>query len=140
MAENPDYQRYAETTAVNIWEQLSDYAKDRIHKVIGPILPGDISWYDKLEQESNNTFSREQDCRVPGDVILEVFKSLGQRKFCAECIIDGETTLKNCELIPGTYKFDADGNYSCEVNCDQGRMTLSRDNILRSAFLPEELL
>lgn len=141
MAENPLYQRYAETTAANIWEQLSDYAKDRIHKVIGPILPGDISWYDKLEQEIMNTFSRERDCRVPGDAILEVFKSLGERKFCAECIIDGKTTtLENCELVPGTYKFDANGNYSCEVKCDQGHMTLSRDNIIRTGFIPEELL
>lgn len=141
MSENPDYQRYAETTATNIWEQLSDYAKDRIHKVIGPILPGDISWYDKLELESNNTFSRERDCRVPGNVIMEAFKNGGEKKFCAECVIDGKTvTLTNCELVPETHKFDADGNYSFEIKCDQGHMTLSRDNIIRTAFLPEELL
>lgn len=141
MAENPDYKRYAETTAANIWEQLSDYAKDRIHKVIGPILPGDVSWYDSLERDRDNTFYTENDCSVPDNVFLESIKSDGNKPCYIEYEKDGKTVIyKNCVFVPGSYGMTEDGAETLEVDCSAGRVTLESRCISRTSFTKEELL
>ena len=136
MAENPDYKRYAETTAANIWEQLSDYAKDRIHKVIGPILPGDVSWYDSLERELDSTFYS-----VPGNVFMESIKSDGTKPCYIEYEKDGETVIyENCVFVPGSHGMTEAGAETMDVDCSVGRVTLENSCIRRTSFKIEELL
>ncbi len=141
MAENPDYKRYAETTAANIWEQLSDYAKDRIHTVIGPILPGDVSWFDSLERELDNTFYTENNCSVPDNVFVESIKSDGRKPCFIEYVKDGKTKVyKECRIVPGSYGTTTDGEQTLDVECSEGRVTLESRCINRSSFNIEELL
>lgn len=141
MAENPDYKRYAETTAANIWEQLSDYAKDRIHKVIGPILPGDVSWYDSLERELDSTFYTENNCSVPGNVFMESIKSDGTKPCYIEYEKDGETVIyENCVFVPGSRGMTEAGAETMDVDCSVGRVTLENSCIRRTSFKIEELL
>ena len=141
MAENPDYKRYAETTAANIWEQLSDYAKDRIHKVIGPILPGDVSWYDSLERDLDNTFYTENNCSVPDNVFVESIKSEGNKPCYIEYVKDGKSVIyENCLLVEGSYGTTKDGAETLDVDCSAGRVTLETRSIQRTSFKIEELL
>ena len=141
MAENPDYKRYAETTAANIWEQLSDYAKDRIHKVIGPILPGDVSWYDSLERDLDNTFYTENNCSVPDNVFVESIKSDGNKPCYIEYVKDGKSVIyENCLFVEGSYGTTEDGAETLDVDCSAGRVTLENSCIRRTSFKIEELL
>ena len=49
-AEDPFMAGYAENAACDIWEQLSQYGKDRIRFVLSNLMPGDLSWIDRLNQ------------------------------------------------------------------------------------------
>ncbi|MBR3640967.1 MAG: hypothetical protein IKN53_02935 [Oscillibacter sp.] len=62
MAENPLYTRYAETTAADVWAQLSDYAKDRVKRVLGDYLSAETDWYQSLE--AGEHFQSERQCSV----------------------------------------------------------------------------
>lgn len=139
MAENPNYQRYAETTAANIWEQLSDYAKNRIRTVIGPILPGDLSWYESLTRDPDNTFQTENNCSVPGNVFTESVKN--EKPFYIEYEEAGKTIIyEKCVFVYDSYKVTTEGNRTFEVDCTKGRVVLEENNIRRTAFKIEELL
>lgn len=141
MAENPDYKRYAETTAANIWEQLSDCAKDRIHKVIGPILPGDVSWYDSLKRDLDSTFYTENNCSVPGNVFMESIKSDGKKPCYIEYVKDGKTVIyEECVFVPGSHGITEDGEETMDVDCSIGRVTLENSCIRRTSFNLVELL
>ena len=59
MSENVIYKIYAETTAAEIWEQLSDYAKQRIHTVLKDLLDDDPTWFEELEGKDPDRFHRE---------------------------------------------------------------------------------
>ena len=137
MAENPIYTRYAEATAADIWQQLSDYAKKRIHFVLRELLPDDLSWYEKLEV-SYEKFVTERDCSVNGNVLLDCFKN--DKAFCVEYRgDDGDVTFyDDCHVIPGSHKYSGNG-ISVEVNCRQGVKTLESDRVVRSAYSVEEL-
>ena len=134
MSEDPLYEYYAMATAADIWEQLSDYAKNRIHFVLSELLPEDLTWYEKLEKPDSNLFYTERACSVRDNVLLECIKN--DVSFCAE-VRDGTGTriYSNCHLVPRSYTSE-----SVRITSDQGEMTLFFKDVLRSAYTPEELL
>lgn len=114
MSENPLYRSYAEQTASEIWEQLSLYAKNRIHFVLGKLLPEDLSWYDGLKSSNRSFYTEEMCSRVRNDgasVVLNCFKN--GKTFCVE--YDGHL-YQNCVVIQGTFK-----NGQLEIDCSDGR-------------------
>lgn len=50
MSNDPLYAEYAQMAATDIWEQLSDYAKTRVHYVLSELLPEDLTWYESLKK------------------------------------------------------------------------------------------
>ena len=138
MAENPMYRQYAEATAADIWEQLSDYAKNRIHFVLSKLLPEDLSWYEELEKKTCDRFVTERQCSVRGDVWLDCIKN--DKTFFVEYKEDdGAVIYKDCSYIQGTYHLE-DGFCSIEVMCDQGQKRLTEDRVIRSCYTIEELI
>ena len=134
MGDNPLYAEYARLAATDIWEQLSDYAKTRIHFVLSELLPEDLAWYEKLRKQDDESFYSEYRCSPNGNVFLDCIKN--EKAFCVE--YDGEDGIclySNCVFIPRSM---ADGNF--EVNCNQGKVRLHFDKILRSAYTAEELI
>ena len=134
MSDNPLYREYALLIASDIWEQLSDYAKTRIHYVFSELLPEDLTWYESLGKKDDESFYSEYRCSSNGNVFLDCMKN--GKTFCVE--YEGESGIclyKNCIFVQGSI-----GERSFEVNCNQGIIRLYFDKILRSAYSVEELL
>lgn len=133
MAENPLYSEYARLTAADIWEQLSDYAKTRIHFVLSTLLPEDLSWYEGLRKKNNSSFFPEA-CCSQGNNILYCIKH--EKPFFVE--YNGENGIciySRCRFIPQTYN-----ETSIEVDCNAGRICLQLDRIIKTAYTAENLL
>ena len=130
MSEDPNYANYAETIAADIWEQLSDYAKNRIHYVLSELLPEDLTWYENLEKPDKNLFYTERICSVPDNVLIDSIKN--NKQFFVE-MKDGKkyTNCSECRFVSAT---------EVRFMSDQGEKIVSEENILRSAYTPEEFL
>ncbi len=130
MSEDPDYAKYAETIAADIWDQLSDYAKNRIHYVLTDLLPEDLTWYESLGKPDKNLFYPERTCSVPDNVLIDSIKN--DKKFLVE-MKDGTkySNCSKCRYISAT---------EVRFMSGQEEKIVLKENILRSAYLPEELL
>ena len=133
MANDPLYAEYARLTATDIWEQLSDYAKTRIHFVLSELLPEDLSWYESLRKPDEEYFYSEVRCSG-SNVVLDCMKN--EKAFCVEYEgEDGICIYKQCVFVPRSYDGD-----SIEVNSASGTVRLVLDRIIRSAYTAEELM
>ena len=134
MSDDPLYMEYARLMAMDIWEQLSNYAKERIHFVLSELLPDDLTWYNSLKKQDDEYFYSEYRCSNNGNVFLDCMKN--GKPFCVEYQNgDGVCLYKDCIFIPGSM-----GDRSFEVNSDQGKVRLHFDKILKSSYTVEELL
>ena len=133
MAENPLYAEYAQIAAADIWEQLSDYAKTRIHFVLSELMPEDLSWYEGLRKTDDEHFHSEV-CCSGNSVVLDCMKN--EKTFCVEYDAENGIQLyKQCTFVPHSY--DGEG---IEVDCTGGRIRIVFDRIIRSAYTIEELI
>ena len=133
MSEDPLYAEYAQLAAADIWEQLSDYAKTRIHFVLSELLPEDLTWYESLRKTSRKHFYSEVRCSGPS-VVLDCIKN--GKTFCVE--YEGEEGIclyKQCTFALGSYN-----GTGIEVNTPDGCVRLCFDRIIRSAYTAEELM
>ena len=65
MSEDRQYKAYAETMASEIWDQLSDYARERIPSVLKDLMNEDPEWYISLgSRSSDNAFTSEKACSL----------------------------------------------------------------------------
>ena len=136
MSEDPLYTEYAQYIAMDIWVQLSDYAKERIHFVLSELLPENLTWYEGLikDVDEDEYFYSEFRCSPKGNIFLDCMKN--GKSFFVEYIDDKNTCLyKNCIYIPSSYDGD-----SMEVRCDSGIVRLYFNKILKSAYTVEELI
>ena len=132
MADDPLYAEYARLAAADIWEQLSDYAKTRIHFVLSELLPEDLSWYENLHKPDDEYFYSEVRCSGPS-VMLDCMKN--GKSCCVEYNGEDDICLyKHCSYVPCSY----DGN-SIEVNSANGCVRLFINRIIRSAYTAEGL-
>ena len=132
MSENPLYTEYAKITAANIWEQLSDYAKTRIDFVLSKLVPEDLSWYKSLVKD-DRSFYTEVRCSQ-SNTILDCIKN--DKLFFVEYRDNSGTQIySNCKYIPSSYT----GN-SIDVECNDGRICLLLDNVIKTAYTVEALL
>lgn len=140
MAENPLYTRYAEVSASNIWNQLSDYATGRLRSFLGKYMPEDLEWIEALPAGEENSFQTEArigraDTSGP-NVIFYSMKS--ENTFCVEYDRDGTSEFyKDCRVIKLCSDDDSE---KIEVECDGERITLEIDRVIRSAYKIDELL
>lgn len=133
MSDDPLYAEYARLAAADIWEQLSDYAKTRIHFVLSELLPEDLTWYESLRKSDKDYFYSEVRCGGAG-VILDCMKN-GKSFYAEYDSANGLCIYKKCKYVPHTYTGD-----SIEIDCSSGRILLSLDKIIRSAYTAEELM
>lgn len=142
MAEKPEYKGYALPTARNIWQQLSDYGKERIQYVAENLLHKDISWYYDLTPHENEdgilvykeAFSSERECSALGDdTLIDCLKN-GDKRTCFIEYKDGESTilLENVKLIGGNGE-------EWEAVVDGEKVTLERERIIRSSYHKENM-
>ena len=140
MSENPLYRSYAEASAREIWDQLSDYAKERLRFVLGELLPEDYEWYEALSEDREDyhfhTESKISQIHNEGTgVLLECIKN--EKPFCIEYQGDDRVHLyKDCIMEKGSYSPSRQG---ITVNCPEGKKFIQFDRVLRSAYSVEEL-
>jgi len=134
MADDPLYAEYAQLAATDIWEQLSDYAKTRIHLVLSELLPEDLTWYESLRKSDEEFFYSEVRCSG-SNVVLDCIKN--EKSFYVEYKNDNGTTCvyKQCTYVPGSYN----GN-SIEVKTSSGNVKLILDNVIKSSYTAEEIV
>ncbi|MGB4587852.1 MAG: hypothetical protein WBI17_01295 [Clostridiaceae bacterium] len=136
MGEDPALKPYAALSAAAIWQQLSDYAKDRIIFVLTNLMPDELAWYRNLDVEITQTFQTEYECRSTegAGVVMDCIKN--EKSCFVEYQNEDETTvfLSNCRFIPRSYKGE-----SIEVTSDQGNHRLLFKKILRSAYTEDGL-
>lgn len=133
MAENPLYAEYAQITAADIWEQLSDYAKTRIHFVLSELMPEDLTWYESLQKRDDEHFHSEIFCSG-SSVVFDCMKN--EKTFCVEYDAENGIQLyKQCTFVPHSY--DGEG---IEVDCASGRVRIEFGKIIRSAYTVEGLI
>ena len=137
MSLEPAMKQYAIGSAAAIWQQLSDYAKERILYVMTEIMPEEISWYRELDDVATEMFKTEfQYSSTEGaEMIMHCMKS--DRIFFAEYEKeDGDSILlSNCRCVPRSYT-----GHEVEVTSDQGNHVLLFSNILRSSYTKEGLI
>lgn len=136
MSEDPALKLYATLSAAAIWQQLSDYAKERIIFVLTNLMPDELSWYRNLDVEIVETFQTEYECRRTegAGVIMDCMKN--EKPCFVEYEKEDEITvfLSNCRFVPRTYEGE-----SIEVTSDQGNHILLFKKILRSSYTEEGL-
>ena len=135
MSENPLYKSYAISTARAMWEQLSDYAKNRIFYVCENILVDELEWYKKLDTDTkrNNSFYSESYCSTIGDnVVCECMKA--GESCCIEYNTDDKSEFyTDCKVL----KY-VDNGFVIKYKDEE--LTLERDRILRSAYTKDQLI
>lgn len=133
MAENPLYAEYAQLAAADIWEQLSDYAKTRIHFVLSELMPEDLSWYEGLRKSDDDHFYSEVRCSG-SSVVLDCMKN-GKEFFVEYAAEDGIRLYKQCRFVPQSYTGEG-----IEVDSASGRAFIAFSKIIRSAYTVEEIM
>jgi len=136
MGEDPTLKHYATLSAAAIWQQLSDYAKERIIFVMTNLMPDELSWYRNLDHAEQEMFQTEyQSSNTNGaGVIMDCMKN--EKSCFVEYQIEDETTmfLSNCKFVPRSYEGDR-----IEVTSDQGNHILFFKKILRSSYTEDGL-
>lgn len=134
MSLNPLYAEYAHFAASDIWEQLSDYAKTRIHFVLSELLPEDLTWYESLKKDDDEYFYSERKCSIHDNVVLDCIKN-GKSFYIEYKTIDGIQLYKDCIFIPGSYTGE-----NIDIETNGSKVTIKLENIIRSTYTIEELM
>lgn len=136
MTKDEAYREYALKVAVNIWNELSEYARRRI-KYISDRLSMDMSWYEKLDSySSEELFSTEHECSYEEGAgnILDFLKN---GKKCAVEYIDNDRDIKiltNCIIK----KYDVEKK-EAEIISNGGQYSINISAIVKIRHTPKHL-
>ena len=139
LKDDPALGAYSITQAVDIWQQLSTYAKNRILYVTEKLLSDDLEWYQFLEGEKcGNTFRSEKMCSHYGNNC--VFDCWKNGRACSieyrPNPVSSSVFLKNCAV-----KSYAPQKHSVVIRTEAGEdIEIDLDTILSSAYASELLI
>lgn len=137
MSRDRRLKRYATLSAATIWQQLSDYAKNRIMEVMEQgIFPDDTSWYKYLDEEDLKSFYSEKECSSPeGEGSILNFMKNGKRFFLE---YRDETTDKSLIFNVVRVRMGEEGTY--EITTDKGIRIIQKNRIISTAERMDDLL
>ncbi len=134
LSEKPEWRGYTKILSEQIWEQLSEYGKERIKTVLTELMPEERGLIDRLEKnESERSFYSESECsRIGQNAIFESLKGAGP------CIVeykteDGTEFLENVMVVQMK-----DNSFIVEIDGD--RRELDGERIIRSSRKKEQML
>lgn len=134
MSENSAYSYYSASAAADIWNQLSDYAKNRILTVGKDLLKEDIEWYKSLEKDKDFAFLTEYDCsRTAGcGTLLDCLKNQ------KSCYIEyADRKAGEFIAIKKVVSFE---NNSVTAETENGMETFELEKVLKSSYYEEKLI
>lgn len=136
MAREPLYSEFAKVTAAAIWDQLSNYGRNRLLKVLKEQFGENTSWYESLGDAKPELFRTESEIgrRNPISAIMDCMKN--SKPFNVEYQSEeGNKFLIGCRAIPKTYTGEA-----ISVISKGEEHFLTFDRIIRVSNLLEDLL
>ena len=134
MSKQPALKGYAMKTANDIWEQLSQRAKDRILEVTSELMVEDTEWFASLGTGNQHTFWTERTCSAAGrNSVMECLKN-GMPCYIEYRQEDGAEKIIHVDRIERW-----NGN-TCTIRIGETVMELSLASVIRSATTPEELV
>lgn len=126
LAKKDEWRGYIEPLSNQIWQQLSEYGKNRARFVLNELMPNDSDLIEKLDAAIDNTFYSECMCTNIGSNAL--MESMKNGKSCYIEYKDGDHTMFYENVIIKRYESEG---YVVEVN---GReLFLNAKDIVRSA-------
>lgn len=132
-----EYERFALLTAVNIWSELSDYARERINR-LSDTLALDRVWLRKIQRMSeegvSNLFQTERACSDVDTVmsLIMIHKS-GEKCFIEYKDESGQIVfLKDVRIV-------SNGKTDFTYRSEKIEGTLKKDQVLRITTNPIEL-
>lgn len=136
-AQLKDFSKFALLTAVNIWSELSDYARERINR-LSDTLALDRVWLRKIQRMSeegvSNLFQTERDCSDVDTVrsLIRINKS-GEKCFIQYMDESGEIAyLEGVQIV-------SRGETDFTYRLDETDRTLKKDQVLRITTNPLEI-
>lgn len=134
MAEKPEYAGYAMPMAKNIWEQLSDYGKNRIFYVMNNLLGQGTEWYESLNERDKYSYHTELECCSFGDNALMYCLKSDEKRDCyiEYASADGTEFLKNVKIV----RYSGNG---WTVTVDGEERVLESSRIIRSSYHQENM-
>lgn len=134
MAENPALKGYALKTAGDIWEQLSDIARDRILYVVSELMISDKDWYLSLGKHGDHSFWPEKYVsRFGHNCMLDCLKN-DKPCYIEYLDEDGETKIIHVDQVT---KY-VDHRFTIRIG-DQ-TLKLDGNRIIRSTLTIEEIM
>ncbi len=135
MSERPEFAEYAMPLARNIWNQLSQYGRDRIIEVMENLLGKDTSWYKALEQEEGHAYRTERECCQDGaEVLMYCLKETRDARLCHVEYAEGEKSVFLTDVKVLGY-----GQGGWKVSVGGKERILDQNKIIRSSFHKENM-
>ena len=130
LSDQPEWRGYVKPLSNQIWQQLSDYGKERIKTVLMELMPEEAGLIERLDMNLKNSFLTESYCSSLGDnAIFESMKG-GGPCFVEYKTRDGSEFLENVEVL----QLNSD---TCTVKVNGQERILKRERIIRSAMCKE---
>ena len=130
MKDNWTMASYVETTAVNIWCQLSDYARDRITGTPVDMMGLDASWYKEISHRAESVKDKMfYDEKEAGDGFGLLMYALKGSLPCSVCYIDPDDTCREINGKVIQLEYDTD---TIKIQPDSGGtpVWIEKDRIL----------
>ena len=136
-AQSKEYENFALSTAVNIWTELSNYARNRIFR-LADTLDLDQTWLNKIQRNSekgaSNLFRTEEECSGE-DTIMRLLKV---HKSGEKCFIEYEDEAGQTVYVKDV-RIASIGKTEFTYRSDNTRGILKKDQVLRITTNPIEL-
>ncbi len=132
LAGQPEWRGYVKPLSGQIWQQLSEYGKNRIKTVLTELMPDDAKLIENLDMELQKSFQTESYCTSLGD--NAIFESM---KGGRPCVVEYKTD-NGSEFLEGVeVKQWNNDTYTVMINGQE--KILERDKIIRSAMHKERM-
>lgn len=132
LSKQPEWKGYTQSLSRNIWDQLSDYGKERVKYVMTKLMPEDMSIVQELEDKSYDAFFSEADCSALGDNGLLMSMKNEKPAYVEYRSANGTVFYENVRFI--NY---VDDGYRVTINGEE--RILEADKIIRSTVNKEKM-
>lgn len=134
MSEHVEYAGYAMPMARSMWQQLSEYAQQRVFFVMENLLKKDTVWYKSLDEKEERSYRTEKECCMDGDRVIMYCLKGNEDRLCNIEYRDGEESefLTDVRVL----EYSEEG---IKINVGGKERVLDPEKVVRSSFHKENM-
>jgi len=132
LSNKPEWKGYTDTLEESIYQQLSNYGKERIKKVLTELIPDDVGIIERLDSTSKKTFYTEYECSNRGTNALLMSLKNEKPVFVEYMAENGPIFYENVKCL----EYMEDGFL---VEIDGKQYKLNSKLVIRSSVNKEDL-